>query len=305
MKSNTDDRDAYRQEVALFRYGLIADLVQLAPGSAGLKQRLHEKAARDYTIPGSTRTRVAPETLRDWLKRYRKGGFDALLPKIRSDRGQPRGLPAAVADQLLNLKEANPQLSVRLLIEQARASGQIDDQQRLAPATVHRLLARHGLLSANAEPAHDQDRRRFAFERAGQLWMSDVMHGPSVSGVNNRQHKTYLIAFIDDATRVIPFATFAFAENTQTFLPAFKQALLRRGLCERLYVDNGAHYRSHHLSLVCAKLGVALVHARPYRPQGKENVAYCTSINRFAPNGKIMRKSLDFAPRLTWMAATS
>ncbi len=272
MITDTDDRDTYRQEVALFRYGLIADLVQLPAASAGLKQRLHEKAAREYTIPGSTRTRVAPETLRDWLKRYRKGGFDALLPKVRSDRGQPRGLPAAVADQLLSLKEANPQLSVRLLIEQARASGQIDEHQRLAPATVHRLLARHGLLSASTAQPGDQDRRRFAFERAGQLWMSDVMHGPSVIGPNQRKQKTYLIAFIDDATRVIPYAAFAHSENTQTFLPMFKQALQRRGLCERLYVDNGANYRSHHLSLVCAKLGVALVHARPYRPQGKGKI---------------------------------
>ena len=58
LMSNTDDRDTYRQEVALFRYGLIADLIQLPAGSAGLKQRLHEKAARDYTIPGSSRTRA-------------------------------------------------------------------------------------------------------------------------------------------------------------------------------------------------------------------------------------------------------
>ncbi len=73
----TDSPTDSRHEVALFRYGLIADLVQLPPGSAGLSQRLQEKAAREYTIPGTTRTTVAPETLRDWLKRYRHGGFDA------------------------------------------------------------------------------------------------------------------------------------------------------------------------------------------------------------------------------------
>ena len=49
----------------------------------------------------------------------------------------------------------------------------------------------------------------------------------------------------------------------------FKQALLRRGIPQRLYVDNGANYRSQHLALVCAKLGIALIHARPYQPQGK------------------------------------
>ena len=71
----------YRQALALFRYGLIAEFIQLPAGSRGLYARLRDKARAEYTIPGSTRTRVAPETLRHWLKDYRRGGFDALLPK--------------------------------------------------------------------------------------------------------------------------------------------------------------------------------------------------------------------------------
>ena len=264
--------DDYRHQVALFRYGLIAELVNLPPGSPGLYQRLHELAAREYTIPGTHRTRVAAETLRDWLKRYRQGGFDALLPKVRADRGQPRGLPAAVADQLLAIKEANPALSVRLVIEQAKASGRLPETVTLAPSTVHRLLARHGLLDPDPNAGDHRDRRRFAFARAGQLWMSDVMHGPAIAAEAKRKRKTYLIAFLDDATRVIPFAAFAFSENTQAFLPVFKQALLRRGLPQRLYVDNGANYRCRHLALICAKLGLALIHARPHQPQGKGKI---------------------------------
>jgi transposase InsO family protein len=119
-----------------------------------------------------------------------------------------------------------------------------------------------------AQPS-GQDRRRFAFAQAGELWMSDVMHGPSVAMPGRGRRKAYLIAFLDDATRVVPYCAFACSENTQAFLPVFKQALLRRGLPQRLYVDNGANYRSQHLALVCARLGVALIHARPYQPQGK------------------------------------
>ncbi len=111
----------HQQAVALFRYGLIADLLLLPPGTQGLYARIQAKAERDYVIPGTTRTRVAPETLRDWLKRYRKGGFDALLPKPRADRGRPRALPAAVVDALLGIKEGNPALSVQLVIREARA----------------------------------------------------------------------------------------------------------------------------------------------------------------------------------------
>lgn len=262
----------HRQTVALFRYGLIAGLVQLPPGSPGMTERLRAKARQDYTIPGSRRTRIAAETLRDWLKRYRKGGFDALLPKPRADRGQPRRLPDAVAEVLIATKEHYPKLSVRLVIERARASGQIPPDLPLPSSTVYRLFTREGLMVKKTNAPTGADRRRFAFQYAGELWMSDVMHGVSVGDGKGRRRKTYLIAFIDDATRVIPFAAFAFAENTVAFLPVFQQALVRRGIPQRLYVDNGANYRSRQLALVCAKLGVALIHSRPHQPQGRGKI---------------------------------
>ena len=106
------------------------------------------------------------------------------------------------------------------------------------------------------------------------------MHGPAVPVAGRARRKSYLIGFLDDATRLVPHAAFAHAENTQAFLPVLKQAILRRGFPQRLYVDNGASYRSHHLALVCAKLGITLIHARPYRPQGKGK-----SSDFFAPYG--------------------
>jgi transposase InsO family protein len=268
---NDEEKEKEAQEVGLFRYGLIAEFVHQPPGTPGLYARLQEKAEQEYTIPGSSRTRVAAETLRDWIKRYRhQGGFEALIPKPRSDQGQSRSLPAAVAEALIATKEEQPKLSVRLVIEEARSAGKIPEALSVPVSTVHRLLSKAGLMTKRAEDT-DQDRRRFAFERPGQLWSSDVMHGPGVL-IEGVRRKAYLIAFLDDASRVVPYAAFAFSENTRAFLPVFKQALLRRGLPERLYVDNGANYRSHHLSLVCAKLGIALIHARPYRPQGKGKI---------------------------------
>jgi putative transposase len=231
-----------------------------------------QKAAGEYSIPGSTRTRVAEETIRDWLKAYRRGGFDALLPKPRADRGQSRSLPPEAVDALLEVKEGNPALSVQLVIREARKRPEVPPDLPLPNSTVHRLLARHGLMDKPRGEQNDADRRRFAFQQAGELWMSDVMHGPSVFVGARTKRKTYLIAFIDDATRVIPYAAFTLAENTAAFLPVLKQAIARRGLPQRLYVDNGANYRSQHLALVCAKLGIALIHARPYRPQGKGKI---------------------------------
>ena len=262
--NNSDDD--LRQAIALFRYGVIADLVHLPLGTPGIGDKLRDKASQPYTIPGSERTHVAAETIRGWIRLYRYGGFEALYPKPRTDRGQPRRLPPEVAERLIALKVDNPAWSVRAVIKAAREGG-VDHP--LAPSTVHRLFSRGGLF--DKKPPDGADRRRFAFRDAGELWMSDVMHGPKVR-LGRSRRKTYLIAFIDDATRVIPFAAFATAENIQAFLPVFKNALIRRGLPQRLYVDNGAAYRSRQLVLICAKLGVALVHARPYQPAGKGKI---------------------------------
>ena len=261
-----------RQAIALFRYGLIAEFAQLPSGSKGLYARLREKANRDYTIPGTTRTRVTLETLRHWLRSYRRSGFDALLPKGRADRGRSRALPQAVVDALLSLKEQQRALSIPQLIRAVREAGTAPASIELSPSTVHRLLSHAGLMHQPPGEPGSQDRRRFAFAHAGQLWMSDVMHGPSVAVAGRGRRKAYLLAFIDDATRVIPYCAFALSENTQAFLPVFKQAMLRRGIPQRLFVDNGANYRSHHLALVCAKLGVALIHARPYQAQSKGKI---------------------------------
>ena len=267
--ANTLDNDT-RQAVALFRYGLIADLVNLPPGMPGTGARLRAKARQDYVIPGTTRTRIAAETMRHWLYDYRKGGFDALYPKNRGDRGRARRMPPEIAELLISIKEDNPALSVRAVIDAARKRD-LPADVHLAPSTVHRLLAREGLLERRPDQPVE-DRRRFSYRLAGELWMSDVMHGPPIPDGRGHRRKTYLIAFIDDATRVVPFAAFAFSESTTAFLPVFKQALLRRGQPARLYVDNGTGYRSHQLALVCAKLGIALIHARPYQPAGKGKI---------------------------------
>ena len=259
------------REIALFRFRIIADLVQLPPGSPGIGAKLHAKAEEDYAIPGTHRTRVASETMRDWLQLYRRGGFDALYPKPRADRGQPRRLPPEVAELLVAIKSEHLTWSVRQVIQSARDSNQLPNGVQLPASTVHRLLTREGLMLKRTDEPLGVDRRRFTYQYAGELWMSDVMHGPTV-GDGRQRHKSYLIAFIDDATRVIPYAAFARAENTVAFLPVLKQALIRRGIPHRLFVDNGANYRSQQLALVCAKLGIALIHARPYQPAGKGKI---------------------------------
>ena len=119
----SDPDEALRNAVALLRYALITDMLPLPLGSRDIRRALHQKAQRTYTLPGTRRTRVAVETMRDWLSLYRNGGFEALYPKTRADRGQPRRLPPEVSERLVLLKTEQPALSVNALIGAARERG--------------------------------------------------------------------------------------------------------------------------------------------------------------------------------------
>lgn len=264
------DTDERRREVALFRYGVIADLVHLEPHHRGLYALLTKKAQQDFTIPGSLRRHVAPETMRGWLRAYRRGGFDALVPRVRADHGCARSISPHVVDLLCQMKEDSPELSIPSLLRAARAQHPdiVTVEVRLPESTVHRVLARRGLMKKQPDDPTSKDRRRFEHENAGDLWMSDVMYGPKIRDARH-QRQTYLIAFIDDATRVVPYAAFTFSEGAVTYLSTLEQAVRRRGIPKRLYVDNGSAFRSKQLAVVCAKLGIALIHAKPYKPQGK------------------------------------
>jgi len=267
--------DELRESVALFRFGVIHDLVTrpLAPGE---KERfLAQIEAQEWSIPGTTRTRVGRSTARDWADSYQAAGFESLKPRRRSDLGTSRAIPEPVQDLLLALRAERPKASEKSLIRAARLSGEVDPEVRLAPSTVNRLLQAHGATVKPDTSSGEPDALAFTHAHANDLWVADVMHGPRLlcaGSADPRGSKTYLIAFLDDASRTVPYAAFYPSENAACFQEAFKQALLRRGIPRRLYVDNGSAFRTHHLRVMCATLNIALIHSRPYRPRGRGKV---------------------------------
>jgi hypothetical protein len=123
----------------------------------------------------------------------------------------------------------------------------------------------------NPQLKNPVDRRKFEAELPNDLWQSDVMHGPRVEA-DGRMRKTYLIAVIDDHSRLIVYARFYLTENLASYLDAFENAIAARGLPRKLYVDNGAAFRSHHLEYISASLAISLIHAKPYTPEGKGKI---------------------------------
>ena len=113
------------------------------------------------------------------------------------------------------------------------------------------------------------------------------MHGPKIN-VAGRMRKSYLIAVIDDHSRLITHGQFYLSEALVSYLDAFENALATRGLPRKLYVDNGAAFRSRHLEYICASLAIALIHSKPYKPQGRGKIErfFKTVRGQFLPGFK-------------------
>ena len=260
-----------KKEIATFRFGVIHDLVGSVVLDQGEKERLiREKCARKWSIPHSGKTRITRSTIQRWIKTYEGSGrrLESLYPKGRRDIGQARCMDEETGLALMELRRQLPRATGKALIHEMNARGFISPGVKLNLSTVYRFLHAHDLMRQAPKP---EDRRKFEAECPNDLWQSDCMHGPKIEH-QGQWRKTYLIAFIDDHSRLIPHGEFYLSEALSSFLHALKQAFLTRGLPRKLYTDNGAAFRSKHLETTCASLGVALIHARPYKPQGKGKI---------------------------------
>lgn len=294
-----------KQQVAVFRFGVIHEFVGSTRLDHGEKEALlREKCARQWQIPYSTRTRISRNTILRWVRTYLAHGskLEALYPLGRTDAGQSRALDEETGLALLALRREQPRLPVpellRRLHERQGTSGL---GQEPSLSTVYRFLHQHDLMGPGAAP--QEDRRKFEAELPNDLWQSDVMHGPLVR-VGEKRRKSYLIAFLDDHSRLIPHGAFYPSEGLRPFLEALAQALAKRGLPRKLYVDNGSAFRSRQLAYTAAALGIALVHAKPYRPQGKGKIErfFRTVRSQFLPD--FTGQSLDDLNRAfaRWLA---
>ncbi len=264
--------DAKAEKLALFRYGLIAPLVLEALARGELTRRAEEIASRQYDIPASKRRAVSVDTLLDWAARYRHGGFEALAPKPRQDRGQSRTITPQLASLIERLKRENPhRTGTTLLRELALSSGQ--DEPPVSASTLYRFLQQRGLSERQllAPPA----RKKFEAELANQIWQADMLFGPWVGRPGGGRRQVFLHATLDDASRLIPHAQFYTSQGLDAALDCLRQAVAARGIPVRLYIDNAKMYRSPQLARIAASLGALIIHSRPYQPEGRGKIERC------------------------------
>jgi putative transposase len=259
-------------EIAKFRFGIIAEFVTGVRFARGERESLlKEKVGRIYTIPGSNRTSISEGSISTWIRLYRASGNDlkGLMPAVRKDKGQFRSLTVDIRMALKDLKHEMPEATLPTLIKKLREKHILSPDQDLDSATCYRFLSTINIensVEANA------DRRSFEALYPNALWQCDVMHGPMVSVAAKVSKKAYLIAILDDHSRLITYSAFYLNENKECLRHCLKNAIQRRGVPQKYYVDNGSCYRSQALENTCAWLSIQLVHSRPYTPQGRGKI---------------------------------
>ncbi len=267
-----------REKIALKRFQLISPV--LAEPARAQNDYFRQQAQHEHDFPRYGLRKVTVSTMKAWLRKYRKKGFEGLKPKNRSDGGRPRRLDAETIKAIEVKCKAYPYWTVQKLYEDLGRQGLLG-QPPVHYNTLLRLIKGHKWLDVERR---SDVRKAYEVDNVNDLWVCDFMHGPKVVS-GNRSVKAILCAIIDDHSRMIVGHAFSTSETISVLTLVLKEAFLGYGIPKRLYVDNGPSFSSQLLARSCALAGISLIHSKPYDSpsRGKVERLFRTIRNRFMP----------------------
>ena len=260
---NTQPNDP--RTVALTRFKAVNTIEEHVRSGWALAEALREASLCPW--PDETGRCYAVRTLEDWWYGYQKDGFSALEPQTRSDRGSFKAIDVDTGCWLIEQVSQYPEIPVKVLYGHWSQDG-----KSLPPLrSVYRYLKRHGYdrKTLQAGRLDTGPTKAFAVPHVNDLWMVDFSPGPRLRTQEAKALSTQLCVIVDDCSRLIPFAGYYRKANTEAFLDTLKEAVQRRGVPLKLYTDQGKPFVCRHAQIVCATLGIRLLHAKPYHAWSK------------------------------------
>jgi putative transposase len=244
-----------RREIGLLRYALVRDAADPGLSKAERGRLVRALADREHVGVDGRLVRVARGTLDEWIRAYRRGGFEALVP-------QPRVLAPRTAAGMLELafclKRERPERTAAQVREIMLAT--VGDEPVPGLRTLQTHLAREGLNVRADGRSPGKVYGRFEAGVRNELWTGDGLHGPKLKGSAAR---AVLLAFIDDHSRLLVGWRWGTGEDVFRLEAALRAGLMARGIPEAILVDRGSAFVSSQLLRACAVLGVRLIHASP------------------------------------------
>lgn len=259
----------YRHAIALMRYSAIAPLIPGLPeGYKNLSDYLEQASHKGLLHPDGEIRNYAPKTLYKWYFSYRKGGFDALMPSGRNDCGKPRKLDEDLKERIAYLKGHYPRISAAAIFRQLKQDGSIKSGE-VSESTVNRYVNRIALETGDIAA---QDMRRYERPHINEVWCGDSSVGPYLKTPDGRKRRVYVIALIDDASRLVTGAGVFFEDTFANLMSVMKGAVAKYGVPRMFNFDNGSAYKNRQMELLTARIGSAINYCRPYTPTAKAKI---------------------------------
>jgi len=257
------------EEIALFRHQLIAPLVLSDASHGELRARLVEICQQRVRPPRAHATRTySISTLERWYYTFREHGLEGLRPSPRGDRGRARDLTDEQRDLLLDIRREHPNASAALILRTLIADGRLT-KGAVSVVTIRRLYREHRLDRATLlRTDRGKTRLRWEAARPNALWHGDVCHAAPILVAGTRL-PVRIHALLDDCSRYIIAIEVQHTEREVDMLAILVDSLRRRGVPDALYLDNGSTYSGDSLRIACSRLGISLLHARPYDPEAR------------------------------------
>lgn len=257
-----------KKKVALFRYGILAPLISgTYDEGMSVKEFFRNASKKVYTNHKGDDTKVAATTLERWYYKYKKDGFDALMPGRRSDTGKSRKLDEDIIEQIKYLKEEYPRLPATLVYQKLIDNATITKLD-VSLSTVNRYINQ---LKLEKKYAINKDMRRYERTHINEVWCGDSSVGPYLK-IDGTKKRVYIIALLDDASRYIVGIDLFFNDNFVNLMSIMKSAVTKFGKPKILNFDNGAPYKNKQMELLSARLGVTLNYCAPYTPISKAKI---------------------------------
>lgn len=254
-----------KDDYALFKYSIIAPFINGTSNTKSVRSFCDQVCKKEYSFKGESYT-FKSSTIRNWISKYKKQGYDDLIRKTRSDKTKPRVLDDDILTRVNILKNEYPKLRTTALYKILIDEGYFIDNE-ISLRTFERYVANCNFISLNSE----YERKAYTFEFSNDSWQCDTTSGPYIL-IKGQKYKTYIMVFIDDHSRLIVGARAFFNDNALNMQTLLKEAIKLYGIPKQLYADNGGPYSNKQLSIICARLGVNLKNARVYDPQAKGKV---------------------------------
>ncbi len=244
-------------KTAQFRLALIAPVLNGLFPDASRNAYYQRVTQKPLTLPDGSACQYSYKTLAKWVSLYQSGGFDALMPRERADKGATRVLPDTAVEEIFRLKEQFPRLNATQIHRQLVRDSFIPAS--VSVCAVQRFVKNNDLKSARNLTM--RDRKAFEEDSFGKMWQADTCYLPYITE-DGKRRRVYCIMIIDDHSRLLCGGRLFYSDSAYNFQKVLKDAVATYGIPQKLYVDNGSSYSNEQLSLICGSIGTVLIHTK-------------------------------------------